>query len=163
MPDLPPVIEEALRRFESEIYEMRRGGDDEHPKPHKLIMLLAVIDLAECGQLYENRVYFDEPLFSRFESHFRLLCGPDDWCQPGTPFFHMRTSGFWHHMVITGREKVYRSLTTSGGGRKRIADNIEYAYLSEYAYLVIRDRVARQCLREWIMSLLAIQGVSTSQ
>ena len=154
MPDLPLVIQEALHCVETQIYGMRRGGGEDHPKPHKLVMLLAVLDLAECGQLYENRIYFDEALLARFERYFHLMCRPDDWSQPAPPFFHLRTSGFWHHMIIPGRENAYASLTTSGGGKQRVVDNIEYAYFSDHAYLVVQNPLARQRLRESIISLL---------
>ena len=57
MPDLPPLIQNALENIKVEIAEMRRGGSNERQKPHKLIMLLSVIDLADAGCLSENKIY----------------------------------------------------------------------------------------------------------
>lgn len=150
MPDLPSVICSALDRLESEIVSIRKGGSKKNPKPHKLILLLAVLDLAEVGLLPENKVYFDERLIALFEEHFRQFSINDDWCQPAPPYFHLRSAGFWHHKIRPGREQFYAKLTTSGGGKKRIVENIEYAYLSPYAFSVITDPLARNQLRGFI-------------
>jgi predicted restriction endonuclease len=75
-------------------------------------------------------------------------------CQPGPPFFHLRSSGFWHHRIIPGREAEYAALTTTSGDKKRILRNIEYAFLSDEAFQIIKDASARTIVRPFIMCLL---------
>jgi hypothetical protein len=145
----------ALEELKAEIIEMRRGGSKEDQKPHKLILLLSVIDQADAGLITENKIYLSPQLISEFEKYFRQVSDREDWCQPGPPFFHLRSSSFWKHQPKLGREQVYGKLSTSGGGLKRIQDNIEYAYLSESAYQVFSDANARQELKDFIMTLLA--------
>lgn len=154
MSDLSPVVASALERLQNEILELRRGRSRERDKPHKLLMLLAVLDLADNGELKDNRVYFDDRLVTRFENYFHLISKGDDWYQPAPPFFHLRSSTFWFHKVKPGRDAEYASLTTSGGGTKRIHENIEYAYLSEDAFSVIRSADARKQLRRFVSALL---------
>ena len=77
-----------------------------------------------------------------------------DWCQPAPPFFHLRTANFWNHTILDGQELQYSKLTTSGGGHKRIDENIEYVYFSGYAYTVAQNPVARRLLRTHISELL---------
>ena len=113
-------IDKKIQPLTVEIEAMRRGGPKDRQKPHKLFMLLAVIDLFDQSLVSENRIYFNEQLIRNFERHFRLYAGEDDWCQPGPPFFHLRNSSFWNHKVKAGRENVYRKLTTSGGGVKEL-------------------------------------------
>jgi len=155
MPDLSPLVMIALDDLKAEIVEMRRGGSKEDQKPHKLIMLLSVIDQADAGLLLENKIYLSQQLISTFEKYFRQVSDREDWCQPGPPFFHLRSSSFWKHQPKIGREQAYGQLSTSGGGLKRIRDNIEYVYLSENAYQVFSDANARKELKEFIMTLLA--------
>jgi len=150
MPDLSPVITDALEKFQLEVTQLRRGGSQQEPKPHKLILLLAVLDMADEGLIPENKIFFASPLLELFEKHFRQIAKPGDWCQPSPPFFHLRSADFWHHKIYKGREEAYAKLKTSGGGTKRITDNIEYAYLSPYAYSVISDPDARSQLRSFI-------------
>lgn len=154
MSNLSPVVRLALERVKNEISQMRRGKSDERSKPHKLIMLLAVLDLAESGELADNRIYFDDRLTKRFENYFQLVSGGDDWCQPAPPFFHLRSSTFWRHQPKSGRERDYALLSTSGGGTRRIYDNIDYAYLTPEAFMVFSDAGAREELRFFISSLV---------
>ncbi|WP_152541284.1 hypothetical protein [Kallotenue papyrolyticum] len=124
-------------------------------KPHKLVMLLAVIDLFEEGYISQNRIYFDEKLINQFVINFKVYSVDGyDWCQPGPPFFHLRQSGFWFHEIVPGKEKEYKLLTTSGGGKKTILETIEYAYLSDDAYMIMMCPKMRDNLRLFIDSIL---------
>lgn len=143
-----------IENFKTEISDLRRGGSKDDPKPHKLLMLLAVIDLLDEGKITENRIYFNEAVIQSFERNFRHYSSVDDWCQPGPPFFHLRSSDFWFHRVKTGREEQYAKLTTSGGGTKRILDNIEYAYFSADAWRALTESHTRGKLRAFILKIL---------
>jgi predicted restriction endonuclease len=152
--DLSSVNAQSLHQLLSDIDNLHRGGSKAEPKPHKLLMLLAVIDLIDRGILTENRITYDETLRETFANFFRLVYDSSDWCQPGPPFFHLRTSGFWNHEILNGREVQYSKLTTSGGGNKRIEDNIEYAYLSDSAYSIFQNAETRRILRTHISEIL---------
>jgi predicted restriction endonuclease len=155
MSDLPSVNKKLLP-LAVEIEVMNRGGSKDDPKPHKLIMLLAILDLFDQGQLKNNRIYFDDVLINNFEKYYRKYANDDDWCQPGPPFCHLRSSFFWKHKVKEGREVVYDELTTSGGGVKRIQDNIEYAYFDDHIFSLLLNGRLRRELQKFIEDLLAI-------
>lgn len=149
MSDLP-----SLNAIKTEIQEIKRSSKGGYLRPHKLVMLLSVIELADRGLLMENKIYLEEPLITIFENYFSLVRKKDDWCQPGPPFFHLRTSGFWFHRVKAGREKAYALMTTSGGGLRPIQDNIDYAYLRDDLFRAIQNPDSRRELRMFITSLL---------
>lgn len=149
MSDLP-----SLDAIKVEIQEMKRGSKEGYQRPHKLVMLLSVIELADRELLTENKIYLEEPLITIFENYFNLIRKKDDWCQPGPPFFHLRSSGFWFHKIKLGREKDYAVLTTTGGGLGLVRKNIDYAYLREDVFRAIQDIGARYELRVLITSLL---------
>lgn len=145
-----------LERFILAIERLRRWRKRKsRPAPHKLIMLLAVLDLVESGLLRENCIHFDDHLIRQYKFQHQTHSPPEFWCQPSLPYFHLRTSGFWHHRVKAGRQKAYDELTTSGGGSKRISENIEYAYLSDFAWRVVSDSQQREQLRSAIIRMLA--------
>jgi hypothetical protein len=158
MPALPSEIQQYLIRLEDELRAMPRGTDEVGLKPHKLVMLLAVLDRADRGLLQENRIVFDEALCEAFANYFQLVSTKKDWCQPGPPFFHLRSSPFWLHKVRAGHESAYAALTTSGGGTKRILDHIEYAYFSDYAFATVQDKEGRHLLRQFVTALLNPEG-----
>ena len=145
-------MSEPLREFENKLERMRRSTAGGKPKPHKLLMLLAVLDLFDEGALRENHIPYDPALLERFGEYFRAVGQEGDWCQPAPPFFHLRSAGFWKHKPVAGREAEYDALTTSGGGSKRILDNIEYAYFDDNAFAVLSTPTGRRSLRQFILA-----------
>ena len=149
-----PTSTDRLPELAAEIKALRRSRQDGRLKPHKLALLLAVLDLADHGLMKSNRIYFNEDLLSCFSSEMEVFGTDADWIQLAPPFFHLRNSSFWKHQIKTGRQDYYNALTTSGGGTRRITDNIEYSYLSEDAFSVISDDFSRMLLRRIISAEL---------
>lgn len=151
-------MNDALERLKAEIAALRRNRRRGRVRPHKLLLLLAVLDMAEEGLLRQNRIHFDDSLITRFARHFESYQQADDLCQPAPPYFHLRSSHFWHHKVISGKEAAYAKMDTSGGGSKRILDTIEYAYLSNYAFEIVQEERSRRELRAFIENILNSEG-----
>lgn len=148
----------SLERLKSEIAGIRRNSRRGRLRPHKLVLLLAAIEMAEEGLLAHNCIYFDERLTTRFGKYFDLYKRADDLCQPSQPFFHLRSAPFWNHKLRLGKEGAYGKLDTSGGGSKRILETIEFAYFSDYAFEVIEQETTRRELRAFIESILGKEG-----
>lgn len=153
-----PLVNSSIDNFKKEILELKRGKREKHYRPHKLVMLLAIIELMEKGLLQENKIYLSSQLIQVFENIFLLVQKRDDLCQPGPPFFHHRTSGFWFHKVRPEKQKEFEKLTTTGGGLQKIEEHIEYAYLRQDVYELLQDPIARRDLRIFISKLLNAYG-----
>lgn len=155
MPDMSSV-DFNLEKIEQEILQMKRGKQGEHKRPHKLVMLLSVIELADRGILQENKIYLSANLLSIFENIFVLVKRKNDLCQPGPPFFHLRSSGFWFHKVRPEREKDYAKLSTTGGGLQMVDEYIEYAFLRDDVYQLFINPDTRKHLRLFVLNLLNV-------
>jgi len=151
---------ETIRSFMSELSGMRRGGSSEDPKPHKLIMILSVVDLIGRGAICANRILFDAELVRQFEANFRSYAGPGDWCQPGPPFFHLRTADFWKHKVRDGRQAEYGKIKRVGGSTQLITDNVDYAYLRDDIFEMLSYEDSRNEVRRQILRLLEEEAAS---
>ena len=78
-----------------------RNLQDSRRTPHKPFLLLIIVEMLDCGELSENRVSFEaiaekKPFFAVLITVFNSWNG-SNW-QPNihTPFFHLKTHGFWH-------------------------------------------------------------------
>lgn len=80
-------MNDSFEKLKAEIEGMRRGSKAGHRRPHKLILLLAVLDLIDEATDFDNRIYFDELLISRFRRYFDQYRIADDMCQPAPLFF----------------------------------------------------------------------------
>ena len=144
-------IGKKLQRFKAEINSIRRGNYRGRIKPHKPLMLLAVLDLINARIVNENRITFNDTLRNEFRELFIIAHKEGDWCHPSEPFFHLRTAGFWFHKPRKGKEKVCVDLDTSGGGSRRILENIEYAFFDPDSYAVLMDPEARWIVMDFIL------------
>ncbi|MBF6596094.1 MAG: hypothetical protein IVW51_16845 [Thermaceae bacterium] len=113
-----------------------------------------MLDMIDASDHFNNRIAFDTNLIQHFERQFNLYKTKDDLCQPAPPFFHLRSSSFWKHKVIPGREADYAKTSTSGGGRKRIDELIEYAYVDEAVLPLFIEKETGEKLRRHIEKTL---------
>src|SRR6056297_1211036 len=98
----------SLSDYQHKFASLRINMRGRHPSPHKVAMLLAVIDLIEAGDITDNLIYYDTRLCEAFGRHFAKLATELDSERAYLPFFHLRSSGFWHHKVRAGTEVDYQ-------------------------------------------------------
>ncbi len=126
---------------------------DQHegrPRPHKAVMLLAVLSLADNGQLIENRIAYSPELLELFRRFFAIVRGPTDQCTPWNPFFYMRSEKFWHLHAQPGQEAALAVMRNPGGAGMLMA-NIAYASLDEDLFQLIAQTASREALRQAII------------
>lgn len=126
-------------------------------KPHKYILLLVVLELIQENHFKDNKIFYEDELKSRFKKYIRIYGSEGDSNRPHTPFFHLKSSGFWYLKAKPGKEEILLSLTTVGSP-KDIVDNVEYAYLSDSVYNHFIDPVASKKIKEEIISILEINN-----
>jgi len=109
-------------------------------KPHKICMLLAMLDLANSGGLKNNQIKFEPPLLERYLSYFKSTRSKKDLPNPQHPFCWLKSelrnkkSSFWHLKTINNV-----SLKDAGVDEaKYIKKYVEYAFLDEDLFKLIQ-------------------------
>ncbi|MCP4763417.1 MAG: hypothetical protein GY870_16715, partial [archaeon] len=118
-----------------------------HIRPHKPVMILAILSLIENGKLSENRIEYSPQLLELFKRFFDLVKTKDDALNPILPFFHLRGDKFFHHKPFSGKQAVYKSVS-SVKSAKTFFDIVEYAYLDDALYHYLQDTNKLNELRE---------------
>lgn len=119
--------------------------------PHKICMLLAVLDLARGGALRQNRIEYAPPLLERYAMYFEAVRSEGDHPNPHFPFFHLagrlRGGGesFWHLQPRPGRESVLDSMGTARTSRQ-VTENIDHAFLDPELFELVQDPTAVDAL-----------------
>jgi putative restriction endonuclease len=133
-------------------------------RPHKICMLLAVLDMGRSGALKENRIPFGPALVERYRVVFEAVRCLDEHPHPYYPFFALagRLRGgapsFWHLRAIPGREQALHELDSP----RRTADvtgNVEYACLDPELHELIQDPTAVAWLTERLQCQWAARGL----
>ncbi len=85
------ALEEYIDRFSHLNMNSQKG----RKSPHKVCMLLAVMDLIQAGKIHSTRIELDDVLKERFTYYFNQFRQGNDSDKPELPFFHLRSEGFW--------------------------------------------------------------------
>lgn len=119
--------------------------------PHKICMLLAMLDLARSGALTCNQIEYAPPLLERYALYFRAVKTERDHLNPYFPFFHLAANlrgggeSFWHLHPRPGCEIVLDNMDTAHSARQ-IIDNIAFASVDAALFELMRDPVAVDAL-----------------
>ena len=147
----------ALSTYQQAFTRLAVNQRDGRASPHKICMLLAVLDLARAGGLPVNRVVFGPPLLERYHRFFDAVKQPGDHANPYFPFFHLvgnlRGGGasFWHLAPLPGREAVLAAMSTARSLRD-ITDNISWAELDPDLFALLQQPEALDALGESMAS-----------
>lgn len=73
-----------------------------HERPHKPLLLLAVLDLIDEGKASPARIPWCQELRDRFSARFLRVRKHNDQNTPENPFFYLQTQGFWQAWIEEG-------------------------------------------------------------
>jgi putative restriction endonuclease len=88
------------------------GQGNERFAPHKPVLLLCILELAEQGRLCPNQLSMTPDLILRFQSFWRVVVSR--WTtKPDLrmPFHHLSNQGFWKPLTKDLKPSSHRSLT----------------------------------------------------
>jgi len=130
-------IEDYKNKFSSLRVNISHG----RASPHKICMLLSLLDLARSGHLKQNCIRYDVALLDRYQQYFHAVKTESDHPNPYFPFFHLKGDGFWHLHAVTGREAILAAMTTAST-HKAVYENIAYVSLDEELFHLLQDQTA---------------------
>jgi putative restriction endonuclease len=140
------TLDHYLRAFRS-LNVNRAGG---RASPHKPCMLLAVMGLAEAGDLAHNEIRFTPALLERYMKFFAVVRSETDHANPYFPFFHLKSERFWHLQPLPGREAVVEAMDTARSARA-ITDNIAHVTLDPELHALVLAEAPRTAMREELL------------
>lgn len=134
------ALEYYLERFQS----LKMNSVAGRKSPHKVCMLLAVIDLIQAGHISSNKIVFNSALKEQFKKHFSKFAQERDRNTPENPFFFLRGEGFWHHSYHDG----YDSSTTKRYSPKAI----QHAYVDDELFDYMKSYIVANELKEALVA-----------
>ena len=141
----------SLATYADKFSQLNVGRVAGHERPHKPVMLLALLDLFEQGVIKENRITYSPELLELFGEYFDAVRSENDQPTPINPFFYLRGDGFWHHHPCPGQDAVLRALSAPPGIKAFQAIS-DYVFLDDELFALLRDPVARSQLRSVLIN-----------
>ena len=129
-----------------------KGGADTNP--HRYLLILSLISIMKEDTDHENRFTFEElePIFAeQFDKYFSYY--PDKRKILEYPFYHLQQDGFWFLKIKADMKERYRLYEKELFTRKKLLETVDYAYLSDAAYAVMKDPRQRYLLEKEVINL----------
>jgi len=143
----------TLSIYQQKFTHLRVNSSGGKASPHKICMLLALLDLAQGGALKVNKIEYGPALLERYRHFFDTVRGPSDHPNPYFPFFHLagklrdKSDSFWHLIPILGRESELASMTTVTSASD-ITRNICHAELDPELFMLLHDEESIEALSQ---------------
>lgn len=136
----------SLTSYADKFGRLNVGRVGDHERPHKPMMLLALLDLFEQGEIKENRITYSPELLELFAEYFDVVRSEGDQPTPINPFFYLRGDKFWHHHPRPGQEAVLSALRAPQGIKAFQAIS-DYAHLDDELFALLQHAANRAALR----------------
>lgn len=151
------VFNKSLEEYASDFGSLSVAISKGKKLPHKAILLLAIIQLIENGELQSNMIPLDNTISDSFVQCWRKYFDskpPTVW----TPFYHLKGEPFWHFKAKDTDERLKMLLSFGGTpsiGKMRPV--IEHAYVDEDLFVFFRNKLDREVLKSVLMDTYIIQ------
>ena len=122
--------------------------------PHKPLLLLAVIELIERGQIRDNKIPLSPDLAETFIKYWSKVT--DRKPNIALPFFHLKSDGFWHLHPNAGYEKVL-DVADRITAISRLREVIAYVSLDDDLFVLLTDTSNREIIRQTLIYVYLIE------
>lgn len=140
-------------KFLSEIYSIANDAYIGQFRPHKLLMLLSVLELMDQHKLPTNQIFYNEDLKSIYESFTTEYKFGNDRPSHWLPYYHLKTSSFWKHALRDGKEIEYKNFKMKDHPNPMLS-LIDYAFLEKDIYDCLTIESIRHEIKRTLFSIL---------
>ncbi len=141
--------------YEKRFSQLNANRANGRASPHKVALLMAVMELIESEAITENCIHFDGALTEAFSRQFGGLASEADRDNPHLPFFHLQSEGFWKIKTLPGKAHSWAKLSTASSPGV-IREHVECAYLDDELFELLKNYAVRELLKAALYQNLAI-------
>ncbi len=117
--------------------------------PHQPVLLLAIIELIEQGQIIENKVLPSPGLMETFVKYWTKVTERKP--NLALPFFHLKKRSFWHLQPNPGYENALE-VVTQIKTFSRLRKIITYGYFDDDLFVLLGQSTDREIIRQTIIN-----------
>jgi putative restriction endonuclease len=103
------LTEKTWQQWLERLYNLRRDKRGSHERPHKPVLLLAILDLLDHGLVTRNEFPLSPDLTKTFKRYFAVVRQGDDQPTIENPFYHLSGDAFWHLVAKPGERPLYKT------------------------------------------------------
>lgn len=139
------MLPHYLQLFSKLRRDRKNGG-----APHKPVLLLAVLELAEKGLLMSHRIEITADLVLGFKNWWSKLVVTQHSPNFALPFYHMKSEPFWRLVTKVGME-IPTTSSNSIRSFNGLKEAVAFAEIDKELWLILQDPIQRAVLQEALL------------
>lgn len=140
-------VENQLAKYLNQLKKLRRAKTERlGAAPHKPILLLAIMDGIEKGEIFSNRISITPELVLSFKDIWSRLVISNHTANFALPFFHMKSEPFWR-LVSLNDASIPVSSSGSIKSLSALKDSLAFAEIDKELLTLLFDPVAREVIK----------------
>lgn len=147
-------IDHYLRLFSN----LNRGNVGKKKAPHKPVLLLALIDAVQDGEIISNRIYITPSLVGRFMKVWAMLV-EDNNLHPRfyMPFYHLskESEPFWRLAALPGKEAELKQMERVSS-LQMLQRTIDRAEIDEALFMLMLEPKSAERLRAALLDYFPV-------
>ncbi len=137
------ILQKYLQKMKRLRIDRARGA-----APNKPVLLLAIIELIEQGQIRENKVSASPDLVEIFMKYWLKVSERKP--NLALPFFHLKSEGFWHLQANAGYETALK-VATQIKTVSRLREIVASASFDNELFLLLTNTHDREVIRQTLI------------
>ena len=139
-----------FEQFVDAIRRMTINRGNQHTKevaPHKLCLLLAVVQAMEEGDIPDNKICYEPQLLGRYDYYFNLIRTNVNSTRAYYPFIYMDSDEFWNLHDYDGLKlefSTYRARENLATSHRNVSNKIGFASFDKDLFTHLQDAKKRQ-------------------
>ena len=134
------ILQKYLQKMKRLRIDRARGA-----APNKPLLLLAIIELIEQGQICENKISPSPSLIEIFMKYWLKVSERKP--NLALPFFHLKSEGFWHLQANAGYETALK-VATQIKTVSRLREIVASASFDDELFLLLTNTHDREVIRQ---------------
>jgi putative restriction endonuclease len=144
--------EKTWQQWLERLYNLRRDKSGSHERPHKPVLLLAILDLLDHGILTRNEIPLSPDLVKTFKRYFEAVRQHDDQPTIENPFYHLCGDGFWQLVPKPGERPLYEPGNASRTPTIKALREVHGRFDNDLWTALLSDAHSRHQLREALVA-----------
>ena len=138
---------EELSKYLFQLKKLRRDRNKKRgDAPHKPVLLLAIIEGIENGDIISNRIAISPELVLSFKDIWSKLVTTSHSPNFALPFFHMKSEPFWRLVTLNGAIIPVTS-SNSIKSLKSLRESLAFAEMDGLLFSFLKEPISREVIK----------------
>jgi putative restriction endonuclease len=139
-----------ITKYFNALKKLKQGITQYGKAPHKVVMLLSVLQAFQNKLIYHNQIFISPELVLLFKNNWSELVNTNHVCNFALPFWHLKGEKFWHLKANNGFDNFIQ-MKESVSSINQLNNIVDFAYLDHLLFELMKDEKSNINIQELLL------------